>query len=310
MPKHYIILNPASGKGSAAGYEPDITAFFSDHNLDYRLVRTEYPQHAESLAQQAVRDGYEVVIAAGGDGTANEVLNGIVKAKMAGEGSACLGIIGIGRGNDMAYGFGLPHDMKENCRIISEGHTRTIDIGKVTGGEFSEGRYFGNGLGIGFDAVVGFVAARFKRLTGFAAYAVAAIKTMFIYRKTPRLLIEANETSYEMNALMVSIMNGPRLGGGFFMAPEALIDDGFFDVCLVENVKLFSVLKLIGKFTRGTQAEDTAVQIIRSKKITVTAVSGVIPSHADGETICESGEKLTVELLPGTLDILVGKETE
>lgn len=310
MAKYTIILNPVSGRGSAADVEPQIVAFFEKHNVDFKIWRTERMGHAETLAQKAIEDGSEVLVAAGGDGTVNEVLNGIIRTKLAGKGSATLGVIGIGRGNDMAFGLELPHDVEQNCQFIIENNTRTIDVGFVKGGDFPDGRYFANGLGIGFDAVVGFVAAKFKRLSGFMAYAVAAIKTMFIYRNPPQLRIEVNGKEYIKNALMVSIMNGPRLGGGFFMAPEALLDDGYLDICLVDHVKMLSVLNLIGKFTKGTQAEENAVEMIRTKNISVYAQTGSIPCHADGETICEQGQSLTVEILPKTLDIIVRKEAK
>ncbi len=304
MPRHLIILNPASGKGAGGQSEPEIRRLLTELELPFDLVRTERPWHAAELARKAVKDGYDVIVAAGGDGTANEVLNGLMQAKEAGEGSAALGLLGVGRGNDFAFGVGIPHDVIRDSQILKDGDRRTIDVGFVKGGKYPEGRYFCNGVGIGFDAVVGFEAAKFKHLSGFAAYAVAAIKTMFIYHNAPILKLDFNGESSEIPALMVSIMNGRRMGGGFLMAPEGQTDDGLLDLCIVSQVPLRTFPGLIGRFTKGTQADHKAVRMVRTQAITVSAVTGRIPAHADGETLCEVGEALTIKLLPARLEVI------
>ena len=110
-----------------------------------------------------------------------------------------------------------------------------IDIGRVAGGLYPQGRYFGNGVGIGFDAVVGFVAQKKKRLTGFASYIVAALKTIFLYYRAPLVRIEYDGQTLTLPSLMVSVMNGRRMGGGFMMAPQAQPDDGLFDLCIASK---------------------------------------------------------------------------
>lgn len=304
MPRHLIILNPTSGKGAGGQSEPEIRRLLTELELPFDLVRTERPWHAADLARKAVKDGYDVVVSAGGDGTANEVLNGLMQAKEAGEGSAALGLLGVGRGNDFAFGIGIPHDLMRDSQILKNGKRRTIDVGFVKGGQYPEGRYFCNGVGIGFDAVVGFEAAKFRHLSGFPAYAVAAIKTMFIYHDAPILRLEYSGESMEIPALMVSIMNGRRMGGGFLMAPAGQPDDGLLDLCIVSQVPLMTFPGLIGRFTKGTQADHPAVRMARTKEIRVAAVTRSIPAHADGETLCEAGESLTVEILPGRLEVI------
>jgi diacylglycerol kinase (ATP) len=126
-----------------------------------------------------------VVVAVGGDGTANEVLNGLVRARQAGCGSAALGLIPVGRGNDFAYGVGIGGGLEVAFQGLAGGQSRWIDVGLVVGGDYPHGRYFGNGVGIGFDAVVGFEALKLKRLHGFPSYIVAALKTIFLYFNAP-----------------------------------------------------------------------------------------------------------------------------
>lgn len=207
------------------------------HGLDFDVVRTERPWHAAELAEQAALSGYDVVVAVGGDGTANEVLNGLMLAKQAGaEGDVAMGVLSVGRGNDFAFGVGVPRDLAAGCRVLAQGHRRAIDVGRVVGGLYPQGRYFGNGVGIGFDAVIGFEALKMTRLHGFVSYIVAALKTIFLYFQAPLVRIEYDGQTITQPSLMVSIMNGRRLGGGFMMAPQAKLDDGLFDLCIADQV--------------------------------------------------------------------------
>jgi diacylglycerol kinase family enzyme len=165
--KYKIIVNPISGRGAGEKSIPFIQKSLLDAGLDIDLVTTEHPSHATELALKAVSDGYEVVVSVGGDGTANEIINGLMKAKETLGYTSAMGIIGVGRGNDFAFGMGIPTGVETGCQTLIKNNRYLIDIGKVTGENYPNGRYFGNGVGIGFDAVVGFVAVKMKRLTGF-----------------------------------------------------------------------------------------------------------------------------------------------
>ncbi|KPK89178.1 MAG: hypothetical protein AMJ88_17965, partial [Anaerolineae bacterium SM23_ 63] len=230
MSRYKIIVNPVSGRGAGESAIPHIDRQLREYGLDFDLVRTERPWHAVELTQQAVVDGYDAVVAVGGDGTANEVLNGLMLAKRSGVGEAVLGLVGVGRGNDLAFGMGVPSGLEIGQKILFQNNRRIVDIGMVRGGLFPQGRFFGNGVGIGFDAVVGFEAVKMKRIHGFLNYFLAALKTIFLYYQAPLVKIEYNGKRVEQLSLMVSIMNGRRLGGGFWMAPEAKIDDGLLDL--------------------------------------------------------------------------------
>jgi len=304
MPKYKIIVNPTSGRGTAESAVPSIEQTLSAHNLEFSIALTERPWHAAELAEQAVADGYDVVVSAGGDGTANEVLNGLMRAKESGIGTAAMGVLSIGRGNDFAFGVDVPPDLTEGLQALIADQRRPLDVGRATGGQYPEGRYFGNGVGIGFDAVVGFVALEMTRLHGFISYLVAALKTVFLYFKAPLVLIEYDDQSFTMPTLMVSVMNGRRMGGGFMMAPDAKTDDGLFDLCIAEEVSRPRIFALIPRFMAGTQAGHPAIRTGRTQRITVTAVEGVLPAHADGETLCTEGQQLVMEILPGQIDII------
>jgi YegS/Rv2252/BmrU family lipid kinase len=301
---HKIIVNPISGRGAGQRALQEITPMLRRYDLDCEISSTERPMHALDLARSAVREGCEVVVAVGGDGTANEVLNGLMLAKDEGMGESAFGVISVGQGNDFAFGVGVPPGLEAGCKVLAQGHSRTIDVGRVSGGLYPDGRYFGNGVGIGFDAVVGFEALKLKRLHGFLAYLVAALKTIFLYYRAPFVEIDYDGQILKQLALMVSIMNGRRMGGGFMMAPKADTQDGLFDLCIARQVGRARILSLIPHFLKGTQASQDPILTGQAHRLTVTALEGVLPAHADGETLCIDGVKLNLELLPSQIKMI------
>ncbi len=303
MNRYKVIVNPISGRGNGEQSIPLIKDLLERHGLSYDLVRTERPGHAIELARQSALDGYDVVVAAGGDGTANEVLNGLMQAKQAGV-EAAMGVLCVGRGNDFAFGAGVPHTLAAGCDALAADHRRLIDVGWVEGGLVPQGRYFGNGVGIGFDAVVGFEALKLKWLSGFPSYIVAALKTVFLYYRAPLLRIEYGAFTATQPSLMVSVMNGRRMGGGFMMAPNASPADGLFDLCLAAHVSRAAIFPLILRFMKGTQATHSAITTGRASHVTVRAVEGVLPAHADGETISVESRELTMGVLPRQLAVV------
>jgi diacylglycerol kinase family enzyme len=215
-----------------------------------------------------------------------------------------MGFIGVGRGNDFAYGMGVPNGLEVGIEILARDERQTVDIGRVWGGQYPEGRYFGNGIGIGFDAVVGFEAQKITRLHGFPNYIVAALKTMFLYFRAPEVRILFDDEEMTLPAIMVSVMNGRRMGGGFMMAPKAESDDGLLNLCIAEQVSRLKILHLIIKFMGGTQESDAAIHTRQAKRVSITALDGALPAHADGETLCTEGSELSVELLPAQLEVV------
>jgi diacylglycerol kinase family enzyme len=215
-----------------------------------------------------------------------------------------MGFLCVGRGNDFAFGMGVPQDLATGCRLLAQDHRRVVDVGHVTGGLFPQGRYFGNGVGIGFDAVVGFEALKLKWLTGFPSYIVATLKTVFLYYHAPLLRVEYDGQLLEQKALMLSVMNGRRMGGGFYMAPQGLVDDGLFDLCMAREVSRARVFSLVPHFMKGTQSTQSEIKMDHARRVVVTALEGVLPAHADGETLCVEGKQLTLELLPQQMEVI------
>lgn len=304
MSKFKFIVNPISGRGAGLKSLPELSQYAEHQSLHYEIETTQYPLHAVMLSRKAAGEGYPVVIAVGGDGTANEVLNGLLLTKLHDEGEASLGIICVGRGNDFAYSLGIPKGVEGGFQVITKNKPMYIDVGMVKGGDFPEGRYFGNGVGIGFDTVVGFEALKMTRLHGFLSYVVAVLKTIYLYNDAPKLHIESRDFEFTQYVLMLSIMKGRRMGGGFLMAPEARNDDGLFDLCIAHQVSRLQILRLILRFMDGTQGGHPAITFKRTSSLDVTALEGVLPVHADGETICYAGEGLKLEIVPISLGVL------
>lgn len=307
MPRYLLIVNPTSGRGFAGRSLPEIEQEMKKHGLDYRLALTERPWHAADLAEQGARDGYDVVVVASGDGTANEVLNGLMRARLAGFDKTAMGQIAVGTGNDFAYGMGVPGGVEEGGRILAEDYRRRMDVGILRGGDYPDGRYFGNGVGIGFDAAAGFVAARIRWTRGLLLYLIAAIETIFIYYKTPTVRLVYDGQEQTLSPLMISIMNGRRMGGGFFFAPDGDPADGVFDLCIARSASRPRIFQLIPYFMKGTQATQKEVSMAQGRKITATALQGTLPVHCDGETVCYEGKELAIELLPGQIEFVTRK---
>ena len=304
--KALIIYNLAAGKGLAEKKLPQVRALLDQAGFEYELVTTNQPGDAILLARQAAEGGIKLVIAAGGDGTVNEVVNGLMQANLNGSDRPALGVLPVGRGNDFAFGVGIPLEIADAVKTLTQNQQRNIDLGHFAGGDYPQGRYFANGVGLGFDTVVGFEAAKIKWLQGAASYLVALVKTIFLYSKAPIYEIEMDGETIRQPFLMVSIMNGRRMGGMFYMAPNSDPTDAILDLCLAGEVSQIRILPLAVKFFSGKQAENPAVRMAQAKKVTVRAIEGTIPAHADGETICTAGQELVIEIVPNSLKVITG----
>ncbi len=304
MNKYKIVVNPTSGRGAGARSIHEIRTKLDEHKVNYDLVVTDKPWHAVELTKKAVRDGFNVVVAVGGDGTANEVINGLMEARDEKLGIAAMGMLTVGRGNDFAYSMDIPVGLEKSLETLLADKRRTIDIGHVRGGDYPQGRYFGNCIGIGFDAVVGFVAVKLKPLRGFSSYILGALLTNYKYFKPPKIKAVFDKETLEDHFLMISVMNGRRLGGGFMMAPKGIPDDGLFDVCVSRKVPKGQVLALIPHFMKGDQYNNKAVRLIQTTTLKTTAIDGTLPVHVDGETLCLEGKELAIKLIKKQIDLI------
>lgn len=302
MPRTKIIANPTAGHGKAAKAIPEIEHQLNQLGLDFELMQTKHKGDGIPLAYQAALDGFDVVVAAGGDGTVNEVLNGLMQAQKEGK-HAALGVICAGRGNDFAAGPGIPGDIAGGCQALKDDHRQWIDIGKVTGGVHPEGRYFANNVGVGFDAIGTIEVAKLPQW-GMLSFMIAIIKTIFLYYKGPVIQIDYDDQTLTSDTLMFLTMNGRRMGNGFQMAPESRMDDGLFDLVLARQVSRMRIFSLIPHFMKGTQGTQPEISTWRASRLSITAVKGTLPAQSDGEILCVDGTRLDIEILPRQVEVV------
>lgn len=297
-----LILNPAAGRGYGARVEPMLRQWLKAEGVDFDIARTKGPWHAAELAAHAAADGFETVVGAGGDGTANEVINGLMTASQNGA-TPRMGVIPTGSGRDFASGLGVPLDLQEACRRVACEEVRTIDLGCVTV-PGQRPRYFGNVVGVGFDGAVLIETLKMKRLRGLPLYLMAVLKTILLNFEPPLTTIRFDEHKMELPATLVSVANGPREGGGFIIAPDAKPDDGLFDLCIAREVSRLTMLRLLPHFLQGTHTDLDPVMMEQAKAVTISSPDGLV-AHIDGEVLCTDASEIHCQILPGVLEVCV-----
>jgi len=295
-----VILNPIAGRGYGAKVEPELRQLLEAEGLEFDLVRTDRPWHAAELAERAVGDGFEIVVAAGGDGTSNEVVNGLLVALENGA-TAAMGIIPVGSGSDFANTVGVPPDLPGACHRLANGQVRVVDVGRVTLPGRAP-RYFDNTINIGFGGIVTVEALKVKRLRGIALYLPVVLKTIFLYYKAPPVTIEYDGQEMALPAVMISIANGPREGGGFCVAPQAQPDDGLFDLCIVREISRLAMLGLVPHFMKGTHVGREPITMARARRVTISSPDDLV-AHMDGEVLCTDAHRIECEILPQRLRV-------
>jgi YegS/Rv2252/BmrU family lipid kinase len=264
-------------------------------------VTTQAPGHAIALGKNAVQDGCALVVVAGGDGTLNEVVNGLLQAGRP-DALPALGVIPIGSGNDFAWSAGIPLDLGNACQRLLDGRTRTIDVGHIREANGRE-RYFINGCGAGFDAQAALEVERFKRLPGFLIYLAAVLKTIVFHHQVPLLRINLDGREWSQPSMMLTIGNGRRLGGGFLVTPEAELDDGLLDVCISGQLSRLGILSVLPRFVRGTHVTHPQVQMERARQVKVES-SLPLAIHLEGESFATDAREFELSVIPGSLKLI------
>ena len=304
-----IILNPNAAKGRALKQRSVIESYFNEHKIPIQLLLTERPYEAIELAKQAVFDGYRTIIAAGGDGTVNEVVDGAIRGtrqlNLTDEEAPVMGLIPIGRGNDFAFFANVPKDVKQACDLIVKQTYSRIDYGELWGGRFVDGRCFVNGVGIGFDSLVNFEASDFKRVSGMLSYLLGFIKIMIHYPQAVKVKITSEQESISLETQQISLCNGRRMGSTFIMGPHAELDDGLLDVVYANRpIAGKEILGYAIKFFSGSQLKTDRFSMFRATDITITADEDTLVCHTDGEEVSRGCREIRVKLFPHSLKFL------
>jgi diacylglycerol kinase (ATP) len=290
-PRLYLIANPVAGRDAALHALPRLRRELDEAGAAYHVALTASRGHAMELARQAAGQGWDAVVAVGGDGTVHEVANGVL------DGDALFGVIPLGSGNDFAHAAGVPRDVTAALGAVLHGVPRGVDAGRVNG------RWFVNGVGIGLDARVAIEANRVRRLRGVGMYLWALARVLRSFRP-PQIRLEVDGTLWLDRPLtLVTVGNGPRQGGGFHMNPGARLDDGLLDLCACDALGTARVLRFLPHTLRGTHLGLPGVSCIQARRVEVSSPEP-LPIHADGEIVAEDARAATIEVHPGRLRLL------
>lgn len=292
--KVLFVVNPVAGKGLAAKVVPQIKAAMDElKDVTYDMIFTEKPGHATDIARKAAKDGMDIVFAVGGDGTVNEVMNGLVNT-----GSA-LAVIPGGSGNDFIRSLGITGNTNSIIHETIQGEKKKIDIGYING------RYFINISSAGFDAEVVLATQKAKKffLSGSTAYIAGLIKTIFT-NKPRNVSITMGDTKIMEKVLLMAVANGKYYGGGMMAAPDAILDDGEFDICVIRKMPKIKLLMLFPQFMKGKHKKFKEVTFYRAEKISIECEKPMAV-NVDGEVFTDT--KASFELIKEGLYVMMPK---
>lgn len=291
-----IILNPYANRWGARRQLETLGRMFDAYQVEYELLVTDRPRQATQIAREIAATGRaDAVIAAGGDGTINEVINGLIHA--AGDGPTMpLGILPIGTGNDFNDMIGLPRDLEKAVQVIAAGHTRPVDAGRMND------HYFINNCALAMEPLVTIENEKMKRLSGNIRYLAALVKGLMKLRAW-NMQVQWQGGDYEGPVLLLSVCNGPRTGGVFMMSPEARFDDGLFDMVLAPDLSKLEILSILPRLFPGTHLNHPKVSFYRTPYIHARSDPGT-PIHADGEVIAVEQQEINYQIFPGKVTLL------
>ncbi|MGH2623912.1 MAG: diacylglycerol/lipid kinase family protein [Sphingobacterium sp.] len=283
-----FVINPISGGKKKTTFNKQVLEVLDLNRFDPTFKITDHANHAFELAKQAIEEKYDAVIAVGGDGTINEIGSALVGTQMP------LGIIPEGSGNGLALYLGVPMNESAALRRIKRFETVQIDCGRVSD------NYFFNIAGIGFDASVSdkFAGETFR---GPAGYLRTVVNLLSKYKpKKYNLLIDGKP--FEREAFMISVANSPQYGNNAYIAPNASINDGILDVCIVHKFPLYTLPLMVFHLFNKTADQSEYVEIIPGKQITIQQQESA-PVHLDGEPM-DLGESIEIQVIPKSLHII------
>ncbi|HSW35393.1 MAG TPA: diacylglycerol kinase family protein, partial [Candidatus Limnocylindrales bacterium] len=286
-----FIVNPIAGEGKAKSLLPKLKSNLNKSAVDYEIYITKGRLDAVEAAQSAVKDGFDIVVAVGGDGTVNEILNGLVGS------DAILAAVHGGKGNDFATAVNMPRDIDAACADLLTAKVKKIDLGRVMD------RYFINSVGIGFDATVANRVNRgIKPLKGVSAYIYAVFETLFTY-KPVEMEITMDDEVFKLKPMLVAVGIGPAYGGGMRIVPNAIQDDGLFDICIFDQMSRLKLAYHFPKVFKGKHTNLAQAIMYRVPDIQVRS-SEPLPLHMEGEILF--GDQMDFTLKKHGMKVLTG----
>jgi diacylglycerol kinase (ATP) len=293
--KVFVVFNPQSGKGRGARFVAPVLDVLRIHGIEAAHGLTTQAGEEARLTREAIAQGYQTIVAVGGDGTWSNVGNAILKSGV----RARLGLVPGGTGCDLAKSLGIPQrDVRRCGEIIAAGATRNIDVGRI------EDRYFLNIAGLGYDVAVLEDSWSVAYLEGSLLYLYCALRQLRSFPGFDLEMASDGAPPRKRNLLMLVFANARVFGGGFRVAPEADLADGRIDAVAFSNMGLMARLKIMQQLKRGTHPTSPEVEITRATAFRLRFDAP--PAYeTDGEWNRASSAELTVESVPGALDVIV-----
>lgn len=305
-----VIVNPMASIGKCGKDWPIIKGIFDKEGIDYNYIITEYPGHAIALVRDSITEkGYRKIVSVGGDGTNNEVINGIFTQQRIPTNEISMAVIPVGTGNDWRRTFNFTDDYLTNVRIVKNGKLFAHDVGKVTYYNHGDARvrYFLNAAGTGLDEMVCQKTNQLKQegKGGSIRYMLSVANCLLKFDCTHVQIEIDDQMVFNDEILSLSIGNCKYNGGGMMMMRDAVPDDGLLDITVIKSVKMLRFAKNLSNLYNGTFIDKMhEVSTFRGKKVRITS----IPSHrllleTEGETLTNS--PFDFEVLPKAINMVI-----
>jgi YegS/Rv2252/BmrU family lipid kinase len=303
-----VILNPHAGGGKGAHDQKIFEQLLQQSEILYQLSISQYPGHAIELTRKLVDEGATHLIVAGGDGTLNEVVNGIFLTKVQSQYEITLGMLPVGTGNDWIKTFGIPDHYQKAIDIIKTHKTVKQDVGEITclmDGQTTK-KYFVNIAGFGFDALVAKNAnnLKLKGITGIRVY-IQSLLSGYLNYKSRNTKIIIDGTDLEVNLFSASVGIGKFNGGGMMQVPEANPLEGLFHITVIRQIGIWGILTNFKGLYSGDFIHDRRVSTHTGKDIEISSELA-LPGESDGETL--GSGSFTIAMIPHRLRVIYGSD--
>ena len=284
-----FVINPISGGKAKLRIPTLIDKYLDKERFNANFLLTEYSGHATEIVEEAIAKNFDVIVAAGGDGTINEVASKVV------EHGKILGILPLGSGNGLARFLNIPQNLKEAILLINKMKTDRIDSATFNN------KFFFNLAGVGFDAHLSSAFSKDKK-RGLAGYIKQSLKEVFSY-KDEVYNINIDGADYNRKAFAVTVANSSQYGNNVYIAPDASVKDGLLDVCIIKPFSILKLPVLSYVMLKGTAESSDMIEIIRGQKITISRTKDG-PVHVDGEPL-KMGKEIEISINPLSLEVIV-----
>ncbi len=299
--KIIILLNPAAGRRRGRRKFRRALEALRRLGVQPEIRESRDARHLVELARRATDERPDVVVSAGGDGTHHYVLNGLAGSEVP------LGLLSLGSGNDLANGLGIPTEPVAAAETLLRGQARPIDLARAGGADGNPSEVYGCMAGVGFDTVVTrFANEQVRWVHGSAAYAWAIVRCLKFYR-AHRLELTSDGGNFSDDFIFATIGNNTTYGGGLKMAPRARLDDGLLDVCIVQEMGKFELLRWVPRAYRGEHLAHPRILYFQARKISLESPSR-LELFGDGEFMQEL--PVTIEAVPRALRVIVPKNSD